>query len=236
MTPEDVKPGVEPKDPDDDEGEDPDAKPVEGGDGGKPGSSVQPALAVSETDVQDAVTSYLQRAFSAAQADQAEEELKTLASEGKYDEIGRRFIEQQKTARTRESVAKEVRQGEDKKKYTHLFSQPELKDFAKLPADERDALQPSKFSSDAEYIVALNEYVAQKRAMSKVDGLAEEKARQKIEAEQNKNLAKKAQQGSIGAIPGGQATDGKGNLKTSSDFIAAGLREAYAASRGEFGD
>lgn len=190
-------------------------------------------LLASDNEAQQLMAYTLQNmmqenAHSAAQQAEAQE-FNDLVEKGDYNEIGRRLVDRATTAKARESIADEVLQEQFRPVYADLFAQPELQS---LSAEEKEALSPQRFSSDAVYVRAVSEFIATKRFSATVEAEVEKRIKARDEAAGNREAAGKAKSKSMAASPGG--TEGSGVARGSRDLIGLGLRQAFFG--GEAGD
>lgn len=241
---------VDPGDPDDegdeeDEGEGDDAADsgdsgdaTVGGSGSKGAApaSAKPADSVARPTGKDLVDLFstdeeAQRivagALESLRAEQAQNEqarkdaeaFQELIEKGDYDSVGRQLVERHRTEQARKEVADVVLKEQFTPVYQKLFAEPEMQN---MTAEEKAALDPRKFNSDAEYVMELRGFIGAKRAEAKMEAEVERRFQERVKAAENGKTAEKAAKGSIAGTPG--ATGATSLYKTSSDKLKAGFR------------
>lgn len=176
------------------------------------------------------VTSAVQRARAEELARETqrknEEELATLVREGRYDEIGRRMVEEDTRRKATATIKSEVLSSEYERIYSELFSQPELQ---KLTKEEQAELDPRRFATDAAYVVRLSTFVANKRAGLDLEKTVSKRVAEEREAEKNRAAAAANKTSSPSGTPAAVAS-GSPAGKTSADLIREGFRATFGVA------
>lgn len=183
-------------------GEDDEAEEVETPSVVKPTGADLLALLAEDPDAQTLMANALTEMQSAKERDaQTEAEraaFNKLVETEDYAGIGKTIIEQQRRDAARSAVTDEVLKEQFTPIYQDLLSQPEIKT---LTAEEKLALAPKNFNSDAAYVKRLAEVVTEKRMEAKVEERANARAKELIEAARNGDVAAKAKVRSIAGGP-----------------------------------
>lgn len=192
-------------------------------------------LLAGDTEAQSKLASTFQQMMlenaRAAEAQEQAKEFQELIDKGDFAEVGKRIVERQQVQATRESVADEVLKEVFQPVYAELFSQPEIKE---LSAEERQALDPKRFASDAHYVRALTEHIAGKRFSKAVDAEVQKRLKTAQEAEANRKTAEGTRTKSIAGTPAASAA-GSGRA-SSGDLIRRGLSAAFGGGSSDDGD
>lgn len=172
--------------------------------------------------VQKQLNDWMAKASAEADAKKEQEEFQKLIENGDYEEIGKRYVtaESEKLIQTKAEQQAMVRAyGEV---YTGLFKELET---LQLTDDDKKAIEPDKYATDAEYVLALSNLIAQRRTGSSIDDTVNKRVEEKLEALKNAKAAQAATGGSPSAVPGatGLASNGK---ETSRSLISEGFTEA----------
>jgi len=171
--------------------------------------------------LQDMIADNARTAETAAQT----KEFTELVEKGDYAEVGRRIIERTQSQQARDAVADEVLKEVFQPVYADLFAQPELQN---LSAEEKEALNPAKYDTDAHYVRRLSEVVQEKRFAKLVEDEVTKRIKARDDAAGNRKTADQAKRGTgtaPTAVP--QVVGG-----TSGERISRGLRVALFGEGG----
>lgn len=175
---------------------------------------------------------WLSNAAATAAAEKEQEEFQELIKANNFEEIGRRYVTSASERSIRSAERERAEADAYGQIYTQLFKQPELLE-ANLTADDKLAVSPDKYATDAEYVDALTNFIAEKRAgvsvNSKVDGLLAEK----IETLKNMKTQETVGTPSPSTLPGGQSHTPGSEKMTSSQLLSEGFREMIESEAGE---
>lgn len=173
------------------------------------------------------LTSWYQTASAEADAKKEQEDFKKLIESGDFEEIGRRYVQADARKTIETKAQEEARLEAFGSVYKSLFAQPEL---AQMNDEEKVKLNPDKFPTDEEYVLALTEHIASKRGSAAADTRANELVNEKLTALKNMRAGQAGTVPSPSAIPSGapgSATNGK---QTSRSLIQEGFHEVLEAA------
>lgn len=150
------------------------------------------------------------------------EEFQELIQKQDYAAIGQKLVERQQHAQAREEVSTQILKETFGPVYQDLFAQPELQ---KLTAEEKETLQPDKYSSDAHYVRALERFVLGKRHEAALEAEVTKRVKAITEAKANNTVGEKVRGKGIAAGPASVASSSPS--KSSTDLIKHGLRAIF---------
>lgn len=163
-----------------------------------------------------------ERARTAEAAAEAAE-FQGLIDSGDYRTIGERIVQKAQMEQARATVSESVLKEQFTPVYTEIMAQPEMQ---KLTADEREALNPTKFRSDAHYVMALQDFITTKRANTAMEAEVQRRVKAITEGEKHVAAAAKTTKRSIsGVMPA--STGPVEDRRTSSELIKSGLRRIF---------
>lgn len=210
-----------------------------GGDEPEPQADPAPAPAVTPTGkaLLDALTAdpeaqklvkaqldkWVADASASAEAKAQQDELQKLIEAGDYEEIGKRFINDQQQQALRTAAEQEALTRAYTGIYQNLFT--ELNSFELTP-EEKLGMAPDKFDTDEAYILHLSTLISTKKAGGDVETLAQQKAEEILKTLANQKAGAAANGNSPSNIPGATETAG-GERKSSRSLIIDGFREEY---------
>lgn len=164
---------------------------------------------------------WLKEASASADTKREQDEFQKLVDSGDFEEIGRRYVETDK----QKKVASQVEEQATLKAYGEVYGQlfKQLETFT-LTDDEKAALQPEKYESDAAYVLALSDAIAQKKVGQTVDERVTKTVDEKLTTLKNMKSAARATDGSVSNLPGGLGGSA-GEVTSSRGLIQEGFRE-----------
>lgn len=188
-------------------------------------------LLASDPEAQTLMASTLQQIMQenarSADAQAQAKEFQDLIDKGDYAEVGRRIVERTQSSAAREQVADEVLKEVFQPVYADIFAQPEMKE---LTTEDKEALAPAKFDSDAHYVRALEGFLQTKRFNKAVEAEVEKRIKTRDEASGNRETARTARTKSPAATASAVgATTGR---SSSGARISAGLQHLFAGAGG----
>lgn len=173
--------------------------------------------------VQAQLDAYLRDASAKADAQKQKEEYDRLIAEGDFEEIGKRYVTAQKDTEVRTAVEQEALTKAYGEVYTKLFN--ELNAF-ELGEEDKVKIAPERYATDAEYVLALSNFISEKKSGSSIEALVDQRVEEKLEALRNMKSAQAATATSVSsALPSGTATAGNGGKETSRSLIQDGFHE-----------
>lgn len=175
--------------------------------------------------IQAQLKGWLEQASAVADAKKEQEEFEKLIASGDFEEIGRRYVTQQQEQKIRNAAAEEAAQKAYGEVYERLFTQ--IGEFD-LTAEDKERIDPNKFDSDAEYVLALTNFIHEKRAGADIGKMVDQLVQEKLEALKNMKAAQSNTTPSPSSLPG--AVEAPGNNTSSRTLISEGLREFMEAS------
>jgi hypothetical protein len=173
------------------------------------------------------------RAAETRQAATAEsiEELDTLVTEGRHEELGERFAREYGAAKAKKEAGGEVLKEFLTETYQKIFADPV---FQNLSDAEKVELDPNRFSSDVEYIDHLRTFTATKKSSAASEADIEARVQEKLKALANERRGATVGSPSATGLPtansGGSSQDDIS--RPSGDLLAEGLREEMDRKRG----
>lgn len=170
--------------------------------------------------LQDALADYQRQMSEQANSREEAEKFQKLIDDGDYEGIGRIIIERQQTEAARATVTDALTQEVFNPVYRQLFAQPEMQD---LTAEDKERLHLSKFKNHAEHVVALQDFISNKRGKATFDEAVKRGVEEALTAERNKASAEKAKTSSLGARSPVAAGPVNGP-QSSADLLKSGLR------------
>jgi len=182
----------------------------------------------AQQHVQRQFTQMLQEAQTAAQQRNAEQEFQDLLKDEKYDEIGRRFVEEQRADAVRTTAEEEALRAAHSQTYAAIFAHPVMQ---KLTAEDRETLAPAKFDTDVAYQQALLTFIAGREASVGMEAEVQRRVNAQLEALKNMGSAEAAHLRSVSGTP--SATGAPAGSQTSAELIAAGLEEQIEEARSD---
>lgn len=158
------------------------------------------------------------------QTTQAEaKEFQTLIDEGNYAEVGKRLVARQNEQSARETVTDEILSEVFTPVYERLLAQPEMK---KLTAEDRERLDMNKFSSDADYVVAIQDFIHEKRSAAVIKAEVDRQVKEALDSSKNQEVAGTVAKPGMSASPA--STEGaSGAHRTSSERLHDGFMKAF---------
>lgn len=176
----------------------------------------------AQTLVQQQLDTWLQSAAADAADKKQQEEFNTLIADGNFEEIGRRYVRAESESKIRTAAENEATTKAYGEIYTNIFKQPELQ---ALSADEKVKLDSGNFFTDAEYVLALTDFIAAKRSGSSDDERVNKLVDEKLEALRNIKASTSASQPSVSSLPGGLPHQPGSEKQTARDLIREGYHE-----------
>lgn len=168
--------------------------------------------------LEDAVKEYRKAETTAKER----EEFQSLIDEGNFAEVGKRLVTKQQEMDAREKVSDEILNEIFTPIYEKLLAQPEMKG---LTAEDRERLDMNRFNSDAEYVVAIQDFIHEKRADAKIQAEVDRRVKEALESKGNQEVAGKVAAPGLGASP--SVTEDSTVHRTSSERLHAGFLKAF---------
>lgn len=164
------------------------------------------------------------RKLRAEQTSKAEaEEFQALIDKGDYAEVGKRLVTRQQEQAARETVTDEILNEVFTPVYERLLAQPEMKN---LTAEDRERLDLNKFSSDADYVVAIQNFINEKRAEKTIQAEVDRRVKEVLESKSNQQVAGKVAEPSLSASPA-STEQSSGPRRSSSERLHDGFIKAF---------
>lgn len=157
--------------------------------------------------VQSQIDGWLKAASANADAKAQSEEFQKLIEDGNFEEIGRRFVTSQQEQQIRSKVEEEALTRAYGEVYGKLIPQV---DALNLTDKEKLAIDPKNFESDAEYVLALTNLIADKRSNSSLDELIAKGVDERLTTLKNMKTAATVNASGPSGLPGavGAASNG----------------------------
>lgn len=173
--------------------------------------------------VKQQLDSWLRDASAKADAENAQKEFQKLVADGDFEAIGRRFVEDAETKKISSAAEEAALQ----KAYTDIYGGlfKELNQFT-LTDDEKVRVDPDKYPTDAEYVLALTSFINEKKSGTQFEERVNKTATDRLEALKNSNAAKVAAGSSASTlVPAGSSTPTGSQTLSSRQLLQEGFRE-----------
>lgn len=172
--------------------------------------------------VQSQLNEWLKQASAQADAKKEQDKFQKLVEDGDYEAIGKRYVE----AEAEKVITSKAEEAALTKAYGEVYGSlfKELEQH-QLTEEEKSGIAPEKFQTDAEYVLALSNFIAQKKSGNSIDQLVDKKVEEKLTTLKNMKSATVANGNSPSALPGGLGGTAAGGKESSRSLIAEGFRE-----------
>lgn len=157
------------------------------------------------------------------------EEVRRLISEGDYEKLGELYAREFSEAEAKQRLARDILAEYLSKVYTEILSDPVLQE---LGPEEKQLLDPMRYQSDAQYLLAIGELRARKRLEAKLRQDAERLAEEKVQSLLKRRAGEKLRQPGPSTLPHSSPSEAPTRV-SARDLLLEGLLEAYQRSSGE---
>lgn len=170
--------------------------------------------------VQAQLQNWLADASATAEAKKEQEAFQELLKSGDYEEIGKRWVQ----AESEKAIQSKAEDAALTKAYGDVYGRlfKELETY-QLTDAEKAEIAPEKYTADAEYVLALSEFIANKKSGSSVETMVDKRVEEKLTTLRNMKSAKAATDPSPSTLPA--ATGPTSGKETSRSLISDGFRE-----------
>lgn len=177
--------------------------------------------------VQQQLDSWLKQASASADAKKEQEAFQKLIADGDYEEIGKRYVTAEQTKHIQSQAAEQAQIEAYGEIYRGIFDQPEIKGWT---PEEKLKYDAANYNTDAEYVLALTDFIASKRSGSSIDDIVEKKVNERLETLKNMKAGEVATGGSPSSLPGGLPRQEGASDGSSRSLISEGFKEALEAA------
>lgn len=179
--------------------------------------------------VKTQLDTWLAEASARADAEHQSQEFQKLVETGDFEEIGRRYVtaESEKAIRTKAEEEALTRAYGDV--YSRLFK--ELESFPLSP-EEKQHIAPEQYTTDAEYVLALSSFIAEKKSGVDFDQRVDAKVEETLTTLRNMKAGVVAGAPSVSTLPGGTPSTDSNRPQTSRNLIQDGFHEILEEAAG----